>query len=71
MPSSTATALGSAECPAALAQSRNVAQEVANYAKYLGMHPVLDRELLWIAECALTAPVPGESSKYAEISLPR
>lgn len=41
-------------------------EEVANYAKYLGMHPVLDRELLWIAECALTAPVPGGWEEYLD-----
>jgi len=34
-------------------------QEVVRYAVYLGMRPVQDRDLLWIAECALTAPVPG------------
>jgi centrosomal protein CEP164 len=39
---------------------RLVMQEVVRYAVYLGMRPIQDKDLLWIAECALTAPVPGE-----------
>lgn len=33
-------------------------QEVEEYAQYLGMDPVGDAHLLWIAEMALTAPLP-------------
>lgn len=32
--------------------------EIADYAKYLGMRPQEDSELLWIAEQALCAPLP-------------
>ena len=38
-------------------------QEVVRYAVYLGMRPIQDKDLLWIAECALTAPVPGEDAR--------
>jgi len=34
------------------------AEEIAEYAVYLGMDPVADKELLYIAEWALTAPLP-------------
>ena len=33
-------------------------EEVVEYASYLGMDPVADAELLYIAEWALTAPLP-------------
>ena len=44
-------------------------QEVVRYARYLGMRPIQDRDLLWIAECALTAPVPGEAHSQGVVML--
>jgi hypothetical protein len=39
-------------------EERASATEVAEYAEYLGMRPGEDGALLWIAEFALTAPLP-------------
>lgn len=39
-------------------------QEVAEYAQYLGMDPDEDQDFLWIAELALTAPLPMGWSEH-------
>ena len=41
-------------------------QEVEEYAKYLGMDPAADQHLLWIAEMALTAPLPVGWSEHQD-----
>jgi len=41
-------------------------QEVEEYAKYLGMDPAADGHLLWIAEMALTAPLPVGWSEHQD-----
>eukprot|EP00741_Cyanophora_paradoxa_P000330 tig00000403_g321.t1 len=45
-------------------ENRPSALEIANFARYLGMDPVLDAELLWIAEEALVAPLPDGWGEY-------
>ncbi|CAK0829184.1 unnamed protein product [Prorocentrum cordatum] len=39
-------------------------QELVAYARYLGMDPVVDGDLLWIAEQALEAPLPSEWTEH-------
>jgi hypothetical protein len=41
-------------------------QEIVEYAQYLGMDPVVDEHLLWIAEMALTAPLPVGWSEHQD-----
>jgi hypothetical protein len=41
-------------------------QEVEEYAQYLGMDPAGDAHLLWIAEMALTAPLPVGWSEHQD-----
>ena len=41
-------------------------QEIEEYAQYLGMDPVGDAHLLWIAEMALTAPLPVGWSEHQD-----
>uniref|UniRef100_A0A7S3DC38 WW domain-containing protein n=1 Tax=Palpitomonas bilix TaxID=652834 RepID=A0A7S3DC38_9EUKA len=41
-------------------------REMHDYAKYLGMDPVEDEHLLWIAEMALTAPLPIGWSEHLD-----
>ena len=43
-------------------------EEIADYAIYLGMDPVADRELLYIAEWALTAPLPDGWTEHNDAS---
>jgi hypothetical protein len=43
-------------------------EEIADYAIYLGMDPVVDRELLYIAEWALTAPLPDGWTEHNDAS---
>jgi len=38
---------------------------VIQYARYLGMDPVADRPLLWVAQQGLDAPLPAEWSEYS------
>lgn len=38
--------------------------ELIAYARYLGIDPVLDADLLWIADEALTAPLPAEWTEH-------
>jgi hypothetical protein len=45
--------------------TRPTAEEVREYALYLGMDPVVDAELLYVAEWALTAPPPAGWSVHA------
>ncbi|EGF84195.1 hypothetical protein BATDEDRAFT_85377 [Batrachochytrium dendrobatidis JAM81] len=35
-------------------------EEVIEYAKFLGMDPVADKHLLWIARDSLKAPLPAD-----------
>ena len=48
--------------PAAEVESgaQPTAMEIAEYARYLGMNPVVDATLLWIAEEALCSPLPED-----------
>jgi len=39
-------------------------QELVAYARYLGMDPVVDGDLVWIAEQALEAPLPSEWTEH-------
>lgn len=39
-------------------------QEILEYARYLGMDPDADRELLWIAREGLKAPLPEPWKPY-------
>lgn len=41
-------------------------QEIADYAKYLGLDPVGDLDLFWIAEAALCAPLPKGWGEYTD-----
>mgnify|MGYP000876599512 CR=1 FL=1 len=60
------------ERQAAAARARRLAieeqhrAEVAEYAAYLGMDPIADESLLWIAEMALTAPLPAGWSEHTD-----
>merc|ERR1719217_168967 len=38
--------------------------ELIAYARYLGIDPVLDADLMWIADEALTAPLPAEWTEH-------
>ena len=40
--------------------------DVTEFAKYLGMDPVIDRDLLWIAQEALNASLPREWTEHEE-----
>ena len=40
--------------------------DVIEFAKYLGMDPVADHDLLWIAQEALKAPLPSEWTEHEE-----
>ena len=40
--------------------------DVIEFAKYLGMDPAADRDLLWIAQEALNAPLPSEWTEHEE-----
>ncbi|KAF4678343.1 hypothetical protein FOL47_000072 [Perkinsus chesapeaki] len=42
--------------------------ELVAYAKYLGVDPVADGDLLWLAEEAITAPLPGEWTEHFDQS---
>eukprot|EP00741_Cyanophora_paradoxa_P006029 tig00000970_g5847.t1 len=42
------------------------AMEIAAFARYLGMDPVTDCHLLWIAEEALSAPLPDEYEEHLD-----
>ena len=44
---------------------RSYEPEVIQYARYLGMDPVADRPLLWVAQQGLDAPLPAEWSEYS------
>lgn len=41
-------------------QSANPVAEIAEYAKFLGMDPAEDKDLLWIAKESLKAPLPSD-----------
>ena len=43
-------------------------EEVVDYAVYLGMNPTEDRDLLYIAEWALTAPLPDGWTEHNDAS---
>lgn len=42
------------------------AEEIVNFARYLGMDPVFDSHLLWVAEEALTAPLPSHWTEHID-----
>merc|ERR1712118_435537 len=42
--------------------------ELIAYARYLGIDPVVDHDLLWIAEEALAAPLPAEWTEHFDSS---
>ncbi|GHP02817.1 hypothetical protein PPROV_000157200 [Pycnococcus provasolii] len=42
------------------------AEEIADYARYLGMDPVMDKHLLYIAEWAITAPLPEGWTEHTD-----
>ena len=44
--------------------------DVIAFAKYLGMDPAADRDLLWIAHQALNATLPSEWTEHEECALP-
>jgi hypothetical protein len=41
--------------------------ELAEYARYLGMNPEKDKDLLWIAEESLKAPLPKDWKPWYNI----
>lgn len=43
-------------------------EEIVEYAVYLGMDPTADAELLYIAEWALTAPLPDGWTEHSDAS---
>jgi len=47
-------------------QTRASAEELTQYARYLGMDPVFDADLLWIAEQAYYAPLPANWQEAAD-----
>ena len=42
------------------------AMEIIEYAKYLGMNPIYDADLLWIAAEGLTAPLPAGWTEHED-----
>ena len=47
-------------------ETKPTAEEVSEYAQWLGMDPVTDRDLFYIAEWALTAPLPAGWSAHLD-----
>ena len=43
-------------------------EEITEYAAYLGMDPVADKDLLYIAEWALSAPLPEGWTEHVDTS---
>ena len=50
----------------AVVSTAPTAEEIAEYAVFLGMHPEDDKDLHYIAEWALTAPLPAGWSEHAD-----
>eukprot|EP00329_Picozoa_sp_Boothbay-MS584-11_P006677 59568_3 len=40
--------------------------EIIDYAKYLGMNPIFDADLLWVAAEGLTAPLPAGWTEHED-----
>jgi hypothetical protein len=52
----------------AVVSTAPTAEEIAEYAVFLGMHPEDDKDLHYIAEWALTAPLPAGWSEHSDAS---
>ena len=50
----------------AVVSTAPTAEEIAEYAVFLGMHPEEDKDLHYIAEWALTAPLPAGWSEHTD-----
>eukprot|EP00741_Cyanophora_paradoxa_P006144 tig00000944_g5957.t1 len=50
----------------AVQEAADAPQEINEYALYLGMDPVYDSDLLWIAERALVAPLPESWTEHSD-----